>query len=162
MGLGAKRVTEAARGSLRLNLRSDFMTPWYGKLTNRNKAPRQARTAIKSGAGASPSPHPRRIDANSVPDPVPLCSPGCILVCGCCPGRARKTRPPRPPAAATPTQVRVTTNMGDFVIEVRADRAPLTAANFLRYVREGFYNEHPDPPRGGQLRDPGRRYDATT
>ncbi len=37
-------------------------------------------------------------------------------------------------------QVRVTTNMGDFVIEVFADRAPLTAANFLRYVREGFYS----------------------
>src|SRR5580700_7639619 len=36
-------------------------------------------------------------------------------------------------------QVRVTTNMGDFVIELRSDRAPLTAANFLRYVREGFY-----------------------
>jgi cyclophilin family peptidyl-prolyl cis-trans isomerase len=29
--------------------------------------------------------------------------------------------------------------MGEFVIEVRNDRAPLTAANFLRYVREGFY-----------------------
>jgi len=38
------------------------------------------------------------------------------------------------------TQVRVTTSMGEFVIEVRNDRAPLTAANFLRYVREGFYN----------------------
>jgi cyclophilin family peptidyl-prolyl cis-trans isomerase len=37
-------------------------------------------------------------------------------------------------------QVRVTTNMGEFVIEVRSDRAPLTAANFLRYVREGFYS----------------------
>jgi peptidyl-prolyl cis-trans isomerase A (cyclophilin A) len=37
-------------------------------------------------------------------------------------------------------QVRVTTNMGEFVIEVFADRAPLTAANFLRYVREGFYS----------------------
>jgi cyclophilin family peptidyl-prolyl cis-trans isomerase len=37
-------------------------------------------------------------------------------------------------------QVRITTNMGEFVIEVRSDRAPLTAANFLRYVREGFYN----------------------
>jgi cyclophilin family peptidyl-prolyl cis-trans isomerase len=42
-------------------------------------------------------------------------------------------------AAEPNTQVRVTTSMGDFVIEVRADRAPLTAANFLRYVREGFY-----------------------
>jgi peptidyl-prolyl cis-trans isomerase A (cyclophilin A)/peptidyl-prolyl cis-trans isomerase B (cyclophilin B) len=30
--------------------------------------------------------------------------------------------------------------MGEFVIEVRADRAPLTATNFLRYVREGFYS----------------------
>ena len=37
------------------------------------------------------------------------------------------------------TQVKVTTSMGDFVIEVRTDRAPLTSANFLRYVREGFY-----------------------
>jgi peptidyl-prolyl cis-trans isomerase A (cyclophilin A) len=37
-------------------------------------------------------------------------------------------------------QVKVTTNMGEFVIEVRTDRAPITAANFLRYVREGFYS----------------------
>jgi cyclophilin family peptidyl-prolyl cis-trans isomerase len=43
-------------------------------------------------------------------------------------------------AAEPNPQVRVTTSMGDFVIEVRADRAPLTAANFLRYVREGFYS----------------------
>jgi peptidyl-prolyl cis-trans isomerase A (cyclophilin A) len=38
-----------------------------------------------------------------------------------------------------PAQVRFVTNMGEFVVEVRADRAPLTVANFLRYVREGFY-----------------------
>jgi peptidyl-prolyl cis-trans isomerase A (cyclophilin A) len=37
-------------------------------------------------------------------------------------------------------QVKVTTSMGEFVIEVRSDRAPITAANFLRYVREGFYS----------------------
>src|SRR5256885_7210516 len=37
-------------------------------------------------------------------------------------------------------QVKVTTNVGEFVIEVRQDRSPLTAANFLRYVREGFYS----------------------
>ena len=37
------------------------------------------------------------------------------------------------------TQVRVVTNMGEFVIEVRPERAPLTAADFLRYVKEGFY-----------------------
>jgi cyclophilin family peptidyl-prolyl cis-trans isomerase len=42
---------------------------------------------------------------------------------------------------ATPSspQVRVTTNMGSFVIELQPDRAPLTVADFLRYVREGFY-----------------------
>jgi cyclophilin family peptidyl-prolyl cis-trans isomerase len=50
----------------------------------------------------------------------------------------------RPAAAAddaTPSnpQVRVTTDMGSFVIELRPDRAPLTVADFLRYVREGFY-----------------------
>jgi cyclophilin family peptidyl-prolyl cis-trans isomerase len=43
-------------------------------------------------------------------------------------------------AAEPATQVRITTSMGDFIIEVRSDRAPVTAANFLRYVREGFYN----------------------
>jgi len=42
-----------------------------------------------------------------------------------------------PPAESS--QVKVTTNMGEFVIELRPDRAPLTTANFLRYVREGFY-----------------------
>jgi peptidyl-prolyl cis-trans isomerase A (cyclophilin A) len=47
------------------------------------------------------------------------------------------TTPSAPPTA--PTQVKVTTNMGEFVIEVRTDRTPITAANFLRYVREGFY-----------------------
>ena len=30
--------------------------------------------------------------------------------------------------------------MGEFVIEVYNDRAPITAANFLRYVHEGFYS----------------------
>jgi cyclophilin family peptidyl-prolyl cis-trans isomerase len=47
--------------------------------------------------------------------------------------------PATPRAEEGPTQVKVTTNMGEFVIEVRADRSPITVANFLRYVREGFY-----------------------
>jgi peptidyl-prolyl cis-trans isomerase A (cyclophilin A) len=45
-----------------------------------------------------------------------------------------------PATASATTQVKVTTSMGEFVIEVRADRAPITAVNFLRYVREGFYS----------------------
>lgn len=36
-------------------------------------------------------------------------------------------------------RVRVTTSMGDFVIETECDRAPITVTNFLRYVREGQY-----------------------
>jgi peptidyl-prolyl cis-trans isomerase A (cyclophilin A)/peptidyl-prolyl cis-trans isomerase B (cyclophilin B) len=35
--------------------------------------------------------------------------------------------------------VRVTTNLGAFVIELQRDRAPLTVENFLGYVRSGYY-----------------------
>jgi cyclophilin family peptidyl-prolyl cis-trans isomerase len=37
-------------------------------------------------------------------------------------------------------RVQVETNMGKFVIELDPDRAPLTVANFLEYVRSGFYS----------------------
>jgi cyclophilin family peptidyl-prolyl cis-trans isomerase len=36
-------------------------------------------------------------------------------------------------------RVRVETSMGAFVIELDPDRAPLTTANFLEYVRNGHY-----------------------
>src|SRR3954469_10583410 len=42
--------------------------------------------------------------------------------------------------AASPEQVRVTTNLGSFVIELQRDRAPLTVENFLGYVRSGYYS----------------------
>ena len=38
------------------------------------------------------------------------------------------------------SRVRVKTNMGSFVIELDAAKAPLTVANFLEYVRAGHYN----------------------
>ena len=41
--------------------------------------------------------------------------------------------------AAKPERVRVTTNLGQFVIELQRDRAPLTVENFLTYVRSGHY-----------------------
>jgi cyclophilin family peptidyl-prolyl cis-trans isomerase len=44
-----------------------------------------------------------------------------------------------PVQAAEAPRVRVTTSMGQFVIELQPDRAPLTVANFLRYVRAGQY-----------------------
>ena len=58
--------------------------------------------------------------------------------------------------------VRISTNMGDFVIEVRADRAPLTAANFLRYVREGFYTNTLIHRVIGNFVIQGGGHDATT
>ena len=44
-------------------------------------------------------------------------------------------------AATGPPRVRVTTSMGAFVIELAPERAPLTVANFLRYVHEGHYTD---------------------
>jgi cyclophilin family peptidyl-prolyl cis-trans isomerase len=58
---------------------------------------------------------------------------GALLVTSAAPAA---DQPPAQPAQ----QVRVSTNMGDFVIELMPDRAPLTVANFVRYVKEGYYS----------------------
>ncbi|MBV8271107.1 MAG: peptidylprolyl isomerase, partial [Cupriavidus sp.] len=46
------------------------------------------------------------------------------------------------PAAAAPKSERVqfVTNAGKFTVEVYPDAAPKTVANFLGYVKSGFYN----------------------
>jgi cyclophilin family peptidyl-prolyl cis-trans isomerase len=41
--------------------------------------------------------------------------------------------------AVSAERVRVTTNLGAFVIELQRDRAPLTVENFLTYVKAGHY-----------------------
>lgn len=41
--------------------------------------------------------------------------------------------------AADAPQVKVDTNMGSFVLELNAKAAPKTVANFLSYVKSGFY-----------------------
>ncbi|MEV4338045.1 peptidylprolyl isomerase [Streptomyces sp. NPDC049590] len=38
------------------------------------------------------------------------------------------------------SKVKLTTNHGDIVLQLDAERAPLTVENFLQYVKEGFYN----------------------
>lgn len=37
-------------------------------------------------------------------------------------------------------RVRLSTNLGDIVLELDREKAPQTVDNFLTYVREGFYN----------------------
>jgi cyclophilin family peptidyl-prolyl cis-trans isomerase len=85
-------------------------------------SPAPTSPAPTSPAPTSPAPTSPTPDS---PAPAPAAAP-------------TPAAPAPKPAAAT--QVKVTTNLGDFVIEVRNDRAPLTAANFLRYVGEGFYS----------------------
>ncbi len=40
----------------------------------------------------------------------------------------------------TRPHVRITTSMGDIVLELDREKAPKTVENFLTYVNEGFYN----------------------
>jgi cyclophilin family peptidyl-prolyl cis-trans isomerase len=46
---------------------------------------------------------------------------------------------PKPAAAAYSPQIQVLTSMGNFTIELNAERAPLTVANVLAYVDAGHY-----------------------
>jgi peptidyl-prolyl cis-trans isomerase B (cyclophilin B) len=43
-------------------------------------------------------------------------------------------------AEQKPVRVKLTTGMGDIVLELYPDKAPATVANFLQYVKEGHYN----------------------
>ena len=40
----------------------------------------------------------------------------------------------------TPTKVKLTTNLGEIIIQLNAEKATVSSANFLTYVNEGFYN----------------------
>ncbi|MBN1815888.1 MAG: peptidyl-prolyl cis-trans isomerase [Sedimentisphaerales bacterium] len=50
-----------------------------------------------------------------------------------------ESSPPIPAKPKAPTQVRLETSMGDILIQLNEEMAPVTTANFLRYVKEGFY-----------------------
>ncbi len=49
-----------------------------------------------------------------------------------------KAKPEKPQAG--PKKVRLQTTMGDIVIELDENAAPVTVKNFLHYVQEGFYD----------------------
>ncbi|WP_407081621.1 peptidylprolyl isomerase [Methylomonas montana] len=40
----------------------------------------------------------------------------------------------------TQTKVKLTTSLGAFVIQLDSAKAPVSAANFAEYVKDGFYN----------------------
>ena len=48
---------------------------------------------------------------------------------------------PSKPAVKGATKVKLQTSMGDIVIELDEQKAPITCANFLTYVKEGFYDQ---------------------
>jgi len=53
---------------------------------------------------------------------------------------AKETEKPAAPAAAKATKVRLKTNQGDIVLELNAEKAPITVENFLGYVRKKHYD----------------------
>jgi cyclophilin family peptidyl-prolyl cis-trans isomerase len=64
-----------------------------------------------------------------------LVSPG---FCADPPPASAASAPASKPAPAT--QVQVVTSMGSFTIELNAERAPLTVAQFLKFVDQGYYS----------------------
>lgn len=40
----------------------------------------------------------------------------------------------------TQTKVKLTTNLGEIIIQLNTEKAPISSANFLAYVNEGFYS----------------------
>ena len=55
-------------------------------------------------------------------------------------GRTRKTSKETKDMDIGPTKVKLETSMGDMVIELNEEAAPVTVKNFLGYVEEGFYD----------------------
>ena len=42
--------------------------------------------------------------------------------------------------SSTHTKVKLTTTLGDIVIQLEDEKAPVSSANFIAYVKQGFYN----------------------
>ena len=68
------------------------------------------------------------------------CLIAAVLVSVISPGFGATGCQSTPPVGEDPVRVVVETEMGAFELEVDIDQAPVTAANFLRYVDGGFYD----------------------
>ncbi len=53
-------------------------------------------------------------------------------------------------------QAVVTTNMGEFTVDLDAEAAPETVNNFVYLARNGYYDETPVPPHHPRVRRPVR------
>ncbi|MBF0283905.1 MAG: peptidylprolyl isomerase [Magnetococcales bacterium] len=56
------------------------------------------------------------------------------------PAHAADPTPPSSPPSQEKKMVRLTTNLGEITVELFADKAPKSVANFLQYVESGFFN----------------------
>jgi cyclophilin family peptidyl-prolyl cis-trans isomerase len=79
--------------------------------------------------------------------PPAATAPATAATAGATAADTAKTQPkpaapaaPAAPATAAAPQILVVTNMGNFTIELNAERAPLTVAHFLKYVDQGHYS----------------------
>ncbi len=62
-----------------------------------------------------------------------------VLACGCA-EQTKTTKIVDKPAKVERNIVKLETSVGDMVIELNAEAAPITVKNFLGYVQEGFYD----------------------
>ena len=62
-----------------------------------------------------------------------------VLVCGCGEG-AKKANFERNMMKSETNMVKLETSMGNIIIELNEQAAPITVKNFLGYVEEGFYD----------------------
>ena len=65
-----------------------------------------------------------------------------VLFCATLPGfeRSAAAAPPVPDSGHAKTRVLLKTTLGEIIIALDEERAPLSAANFLAYVNAGFYD----------------------
>jgi peptidyl-prolyl cis-trans isomerase A (cyclophilin A) len=71
---------------------------------------------------------------------IGLLSAACFAPAFAADAPADAKAPVKPAATAPSPRVQVVTSMGNFTIELNAERAPLTVANFLAYVDQGHYS----------------------